>query len=43
LNALTDTQARPWYEHECFGGRAEQFPVRDESFRHGYADMEMQA
>jgi tagatose 1,6-diphosphate aldolase len=40
LNALTDSLANPWYEHGCYGGNATRFPVRDESFRHGYGDLE---
>jgi tagatose 1,6-diphosphate aldolase len=40
LNALTDTRAKPWYDHACYGEGGARFPVRDASFRHGYADVE---
>jgi tagatose 1,6-diphosphate aldolase len=35
LNALTDREATPWFEHPLYGGRVE-VPHREGAFRHSY-------
>jgi tagatose 1,6-diphosphate aldolase len=36
LNALTDSQARPWHAHECYGAGGARVHPADASFRHVY-------
>ncbi|MEZ5871185.1 MAG: tagatose 1,6-diphosphate aldolase [Nitratireductor sp.] len=39
LNSLTDKEALPFHEHECYAGRGGRFHPRDETFRHVYAGL----
>lgn len=39
LNALTDANALPWYDHPVFGGDGRAFSPADASFRHVYEGL----